>query len=46
MESSLQVIPQRAAGRERDHFNILGFMTGFALSAAIGAVLYIYLTAG
>jgi hypothetical protein len=42
METSLQVILQRAA--ERRPFVLLGFLTGFALSAAIGAVLYFFLT--
>jgi hypothetical protein len=32
--------------RERRQFDFRGFMAGFALSWAIGAVLYIYLTAG
>jgi hypothetical protein len=34
------------AWRERRQFDIRGFMAGFALSWAIGAVLYIYLMAG
>lgn len=34
------------AWRERRQFDFRGFMAGFALSWAIGAVLYIYLTAG
>jgi hypothetical protein len=42
--SSLWVIPQ--AVQERRQFAILGFLTGFGLSAAIGAVLYICLAAG
>jgi len=41
---SLWVIPQ--AVQERRQFAILGFLTGFGLSAAIGAVLYICLAAG
>lgn len=32
--------------RERRQFDLRGFMAGFALSWAIGAALYIYLTAG
>ena len=32
--------------RERRQFDVRGFLAGFALSWAIGAVLYIYLTAG
>jgi hypothetical protein len=35
-----------AAWRERRQFDVRGFMAGFALSWAIGAALYIYLTAG
>jgi hypothetical protein len=35
-----------AAGRERHAFDVRGFMAGFALSWALGAALYIYLTAG
>ena len=46
MESSLWEIPQRGAGRERGHYIILGFLTGFAISAVIGAMLYLYLTVG
>jgi hypothetical protein len=42
--SSLWVIPQ--AVREQRQFAILGFLTGFGLSAAIGAVLYICLATG
>ena len=44
--------PFRRAGargvpwRERRQFDVRGFMAGFALSWAIGAALYIYLTAG
>jgi hypothetical protein len=45
-ESSLQVISRRAARRERGDFDIGGFLAGVALAAAIGAVLYVYLTAG
>jgi hypothetical protein len=37
---------KRSAWRERQQFDFRGFMAGFALSWAIGAVLYIYLTAG
>ena len=43
MESSLQVTLRRAAGREQRPFVILGFLTGLALSAVIGAVLYVFL---
>ena len=46
MESSLQVILRQAASREQRPFIILGFLTGLALSAVIGAVLYVYLTLG
>jgi hypothetical protein len=46
MESSLWEIPQQAAGRERGHVVILGFLMGVAISAAIGAALYLYLTVG
>ena len=35
-----------AAARERHPFDVRGFMAGFALSWALGAALYIYLTAG
>jgi hypothetical protein len=35
-----------AAARERHAFDVRGFMAGFALSWALGAALYIYLTAG
>jgi hypothetical protein len=35
-----------APWRERRQFDVRGFMAGFALSWAIGAALYIYLTAG
>jgi hypothetical protein len=38
--------PRATAGRDRRQFDFRGFMAGFALSWAIGAVLYIYLTAG
>lgn len=44
MESSLQVILRKAA--EERPFLILGFLAGFAASAAIGAVLYFCLTVG
>jgi hypothetical protein len=44
MESSLQVILRRAAGQDQRPFIILGFLTGLALSAVIGAVLYVFLT--
>jgi hypothetical protein len=37
---------REAAWRERRQFDVRGFMAGFALSWAIGAALYIYLTAG
>jgi hypothetical protein len=43
MERSFQVIPRRVADREREHFDIAGFLVGVVLSAAIGAVLYLYL---
>ena len=46
MESSLLVILRQAAGQEQRAFVILGFLTGLALSAIIGAVLYVYLTLG
>jgi hypothetical protein len=46
MESSLQVILRRAARREQRAFAILGFLTGLALSAVIGGVLYIFLAFG
>ena len=46
MESSLLVILRQAAGQEQRAFVILGFLTGLALSAMIGAALYIYLTLG
>lgn len=39
-------VPREAAWRERRQFDVRGFMAGFALSWAIGAALYIYLTAG
>jgi len=42
--SSLWVIPQAVQAPRQ--FAILGFLTGFGLSAAIGAVLYICLVAG
>ena len=45
MGSSLQVILRQAAGPDRA-FVILGFLTGLALSAMIGAAIYIYLTLG
>jgi hypothetical protein len=35
-----------AAARDRHPFDVRGFMAGFALSWALGAALYIYLTAG
>ena len=35
-----------AAPHERQPFDVRGFMAGFALSWALGAALYIYLTAG
>ena len=35
-----------APWRERRQFDVRGFLAGFALSWAIGAALYIYLTAG
>jgi hypothetical protein len=38
--------PREATWRERRQFDVRGFMAGFALSWAIGAALYIYLTAG
>jgi hypothetical protein len=44
MESSLQVILRQVAGQEQRPFIILGFLTGLALSAVIGAVLYVFLT--
>jgi hypothetical protein len=44
MATSLQVIPQKFADRERGLFDIRGFLAGLVLSWAIGAVLYIYLT--
>jgi hypothetical protein len=34
------------AARENHPFDLRGFMAGFALSWALGAALYIYLTAG
>ena len=43
MVPSLQVILRQAAGQEQRAFAILGFLTGLALSAVIGAVLYAYL---
>lgn len=43
MESSLQVILRQAASGEQRAFAILGFLTGLALSAVIGAVLYVCL---
>ena len=46
METSLQVILQQAADLERRPLVILGFLTGFGLSAVIGALIYIYLTVG
>jgi hypothetical protein len=46
MESSLQVILRRAARREQRAFAILGFLTGLALSAVIGGVLYVFLAFG
>jgi hypothetical protein len=46
MGSSLQVILRQAAGEEQRPLVILGFLTGFGLSAVIGAAIYIYLTAG
>lgn len=36
----------RAMQRERSRFDVRGFFAGFALSWAIGAVLYLYITAG
>jgi hypothetical protein len=38
--------PVACRPRERGHFNIRGFLMGFALSAMIGAAFYIYFTAG
>jgi hypothetical protein len=38
--SSLWAIPQHVANMERRQIAILGFLTGLALSALIGAVLY------
>jgi len=46
MQPLLPAILSRAARRERGHFNIRGFLMGFALSAMIGAAFFIYLTAG
>ena len=46
METSLQVILRQVAELERRPLVILGFLTGFGLSAAIGAVLYLFLTVG
>jgi hypothetical protein len=46
MESSLQVILRHAARPEQRAFVILGFLTGLALSAVIGGVLYVYLALG
>jgi hypothetical protein len=47
MDSSLPLIVRRwSAGRKRRRFAFLGFLTGFALSVAIGAVLYMYLAVG
>jgi hypothetical protein len=43
MDSSLQTIPPQATAWRRTHFAMLGFLMGIAVSAAIGAVLYIYL---
>jgi hypothetical protein len=43
MESSLQVILRQAAGEKQRPVVIFGFLTGFGLSAIIGAVIYIYL---
>jgi hypothetical protein len=42
----LPAIPPFAADPERSHLDIRGFLAGFVLSSAIGAVLYIYLWAG
>jgi hypothetical protein len=39
----LQAILPSAAGQEPRHLDIRGFLAGFALSSAIGAVLYIFL---
>jgi hypothetical protein len=44
MSSPLQVILRKAA--EERPLLVLGFLTGFAVSAAIGAVLYFYLAVG
>jgi hypothetical protein len=44
MGSGLQVILRKAA--EERPFLVLGFLAGFAVSAAIGAVLYFYLAVG
>ena len=46
MEPLLPASPLHPADRERGHFDIRGFLAGFVISSAIGAVLYIYLTAG
>jgi hypothetical protein len=46
MERSFQVVPRWVADRERGYFDIAGLLAGFALSAAIGAVLYFYLLPG
>ena len=46
MESSLQAVLKEATGQERSYFDFRGFLAGFALSAAIGAALYMYLMAG
>jgi len=45
-EPILPVLSHRPTGGKRGPLGILGFLTGFALSAVIGAVLYIFLTAG
>jgi len=46
MGSSLQLALRQATDRERRPFIILGFLAGFALSAAIGAVIYFCLRVG
>jgi hypothetical protein len=46
MRPLLPAILSHGARRDHGHFDIRGFLMGFALSAMIGAAFYIILTAG
>ena len=45
MKSSFELIPALANARKRSPFDFRGFLMGIAVSATIGAVLYIFLSA-